>query len=185
MNILIAYASRTGSAARAARLLESELPGAVAVDLAKSSPDPSKFDAVILGSGIRFGRIERPLRSFLEKYWEILREMDKAIFVCNAIPEDEREILRSNFSLRFRNACILAESLGGEIDLAALSKKDRLLLKASRPQLVERIREGLLPAIDTKKAKTFAKNFLDAIDPPKLVYDSRTRRMVEVRKATV
>ena len=181
MNILIAYATRTGSTARAARLLESELPGAVAVDLSQSTPDPTDFDAVILGSGIRFGRIERPLRAFLERHWEALRDKDKAVFLCNAIPEEERKILRSNFSIRFRNDCVLAESLGGELDLGALSKKDRLLLKAAKPQLIERIREGLLPALDTDKIKAFAQTFLDAIDPPKLVYDRRTRRLVEVR----
>ena len=182
MKILIAYATRTGSTARAARLLENTLPGSVAVDLSKHTPDPSGFDAVILGSGIRFGRIEKPLRTYLEQNWDALRDMSKAIFVCNAIPEEERQILRSNFSIRLRNDCILAESLGGELDLGALSKKDRLLLKASKPLLVERIREGLLPALDIKKAKAFAKSFRDAIDPPKMVYDSRTRRMVEVRE---
>lgn len=180
MNVLIVYATRTGSAMRAARLLETALPESLAVE-AEAMQDPAPYDAVILGSGIWYGRILKSMQLYLERYWEALREKDKAIYICHALPEEERELLRANFSLRFRNACILAEGVGGDFDPERLSLRERVHLRIVKPQLFGTVREGLLPTLDTKKVKAFAKRFLDAADPPRLVYDSKARRLREVR----
>ena len=162
--------------------MQEHLPGAVRANLAEGFPEPSGYDAVILGSGIWFGKIGKPLRQYLTQYWEVLKEMDKAVFICHALPEETREILRANFSLQMRNSCILVESLGGELDPSRLSAVDRLRLKARKPQLLQMVREGLVPAIDVAKALEFAKTFRDTVDPPEVVFDQKTRRLVEVRQ---
>ena len=62
MKILIVYATRTGTAAKAAALLAEYFDGA-AVLISNKLPDPEGYDAVIFGSGIRNGGILPPFEN--------------------------------------------------------------------------------------------------------------------------
>jgi len=70
--VLIAYASKRGSARKAAEWIAAELgPIADIVDLKKSPPSSLKqYGTVVLGSGILAGKVYRPLQRFIGKHSE-------------------------------------------------------------------------------------------------------------------
>ena len=90
MKVLIVYATRTGTTERAARMLAGHFPGAHLCDLREENPDPSGYDIILFGSGIYFGRILKPLKIWLNEYWEVIRPKIKGVFICNAINELDR-----------------------------------------------------------------------------------------------
>lgn len=165
MKILIVYASRTGSAERAARILGDCFDDAYVADLGEGSPDPTGFDAVIFGSGIRFGRIHRPLRRWLERYWQVIRPMPKAVFICNALVEEAPAILKDNFSLNLRNSSIVVDTFGGEFDPDRLSFLERILYGPEIRRIAGRGGRELVPVILTDRIRIFAdevKYYLEA-----------------------
>lgn len=85
-SVLLVYGSWTGSAARVARQLHRELSLQgldVSAAPATSAPDPSGFDAVIVGSAVRSGAWHPAAMDWLKKYALRLRTKPLAVFsVC-------------------------------------------------------------------------------------------------------
>ncbi len=156
MKILIVYASRTGSAERAARILGDLFEDAYVANLGEGSPDPAAFDAVIFGSGIRFGRIHRPLRRWLEKYWQVIRPMPKGVFICNALVEEAPAILKDNFSLDLRNSSVVVDTFGGEFDPGRLTALERILYEPEIRRIAGRGGRELVPVLMTDRIRVFA-----------------------------
>ena len=74
MKLLIAYTSKNGVAKRCAEMLEKTLSKTAnidVVDLLVNTPDPSEYDAVVLGGSIRFGSFNKKLKVFLKNNKEI------------------------------------------------------------------------------------------------------------------
>ena len=60
MGTLILYATKSGATSECADLLAQKIK-CVADDLGKTVPDISSFETVIIGSGIRMGKIYKPV----------------------------------------------------------------------------------------------------------------------------
>jgi|GEM_PF-930306 len=178
MKVLIVYASEHGSTRKAAELLGRHFEDCEIVDLAEDQRDPSGYDAVIFGSGIRFGRIMKPLQLWLDAYWPVIRGMKKGLFICHAIEREAPRILRENFSLELRNGCVAAESFGGEFDEKSLAKKDVLLLKAAKRELLSRGARSFVPCIRTDRIEAFAQKFIEEMETDETVLSKSARRLV-------
>ena len=163
MRVLIVYATRTGSAAKAAELLAGYFSDARVSNLENENPNPNGYDVVIFGSGIRFGRILPPLERWLDQYWDRIRPMSKGVYICNALIDEAPKILRDNFSLQLRNSSIVVESLGGEFDPEKLSQKDRLMLKLKKKELLGRQIKSFVPCLLTDRIEAFAGESKDAV----------------------
>ena len=133
MRVLIVYATRTGSAAKAAELLAGYFSDARVSNLENENPNPNGYDVVIFGSGIR------------------------------ALIDEAPKILRDNFSLQLRNSSIVVESLGGEFDPEKLSQKDRLMLKLKKKELLGRQIKSFVPCLLTDRIEAFAGEIKDAV----------------------
>ena len=153
MRVLIVYATRTGSAAKAAELLAGYFSDARVSNLENENPNPNGYDVVIFGSGIRFGRILPPLERWLDQYWDRIRPMSKGVYICNALIDEAPKILRDNFSLQLRNSSIVVESLGG----------DRLMLKLKKKELLGRQIKSFVPCLLTDRIEAFAGEIKDAV----------------------
>ena len=171
MKVLIVYATRTGTTERAARMLAGHFPGAHLCDLREKSPDPSDYDIILFGSGIYFGRILRPLRNWLNEYWEVIRPKIKGVFICNALIDEVPELMRSNFSLELRNASVVVDSFGGEYSPKNLNAYERTRLKLTHKALLEGRVTELVPCILPDRVKAFADEIYDYLEIKGLKYE--------------
>lgn len=114
MRALILYASKSGASRECAELLWSRLEDCSICDMTRDLPDMEPYDMLILGSGIRMGKLYRPVRSFMRRNMKLLLSKNLAFYVCNAYPATLVKTIEANIPqpLRDRAACIV--SFGGK-----------------------------------------------------------------------
>ena len=97
MKTLIAYASKTGTAEKCARMLAERLPDATLCDLCKEKPDPGAYDQVIVGGGVRMGALHVDARQYLDgckPVYEVLPGWQMDIATCREyehLPSEARD----------------------------------------------------------------------------------------------
>lgn len=76
--VLIVYNTVSGSTADMAEIIRQELAGICYVELVpvSQSPDAGAYDAVIIGSPMRFGGLSRPVRKYISRNCKRLAETD-------------------------------------------------------------------------------------------------------------
>ncbi len=157
MKTLIAYAGKAGTTKRAAELLAKEFGNVDLCDLCKEQTDPGRYDLVIIGSAVRYGRVHKAVRTYLVKNWEVLKEKRKALFLCNAAMEQALRILQMNYSPELLNGCIAAESFGGTMDPECFRGFDKLVAKMYGRRLRKaRGMDAPMPSLSEERIKEFA-----------------------------
>jgi menaquinone-dependent protoporphyrinogen IX oxidase len=86
MKTLIAYASKGGATEEYARAISDVFKKADVVNLRKNSPDVKRYRNVIVGTGIRMGRVYREALRFLVKDFDGKRV---ALFISSLEPEKD------------------------------------------------------------------------------------------------
>ncbi|MGC9347489.1 MAG: flavodoxin domain-containing protein [Anaerolineae bacterium] len=139
--ILVAYSTAAGSTAEVAEAIGDAIEG-IEVDVrrARQVKDVSPYKAVILGSGIRAGRVYREALNFLERHQAALRQMPVAYFVvCLTMMEDteENRCEVEAYVDQMRQAAPQVEPVevglfGGKMDFKELSLPIRLIIKAMK-----------------------------------------------------
>ncbi len=115
MNILIGYATKSGAAKTCAELLEKEFPGCTVCDLGKEIPDINDFDIVIIGSGVRMGKIYKPVKNFIKSNITLLLSKNTAFYLCNAYPDTTKKAIEKNFPGKLVISAICIEAFGGKV----------------------------------------------------------------------
>lgn len=139
MKVLIAYATKTGTAASCAEQLGKELSNldVTLCDLRNETIAPDEFDVVILGSSVRFGRILPDMREYLKINAEILTKKAIGLFFCCALTS-ETEYYREHLypkELTQNAGCVM--TFGGTLTLKNASLRERFLLRMMRNRIVE------------------------------------------------
>jgi menaquinone-dependent protoporphyrinogen oxidase len=84
-NILVVYATKSGCTEGIAEQIANSLADTGAsVDLkrAKDKPDPSAYDAIVVGSGIRVGNWHKAAKEWVAENAETLQQKPLAFFTC-------------------------------------------------------------------------------------------------------
>jgi menaquinone-dependent protoporphyrinogen IX oxidase len=63
MRTLILFSTKSGASRECAELLATKIMVCSICDIAKSTPDIESFDTLIVGSGVRMGRIYKPAKN--------------------------------------------------------------------------------------------------------------------------
>ncbi|MCR5293617.1 MAG: flavodoxin domain-containing protein [Lachnospiraceae bacterium] len=155
MKVLIVYATRGGAAAKAAAFLASHFEKVIVRNLGRSMPDPTSYDLVIFGSGTHFGKIYIELEEWLDRYWKVLKKKPKAVFICNVFQEEETAILKSNFSEGMMKNAAAVGAFGGEFHSEKLTRKDKMLLRVKKKELLSPGLKELMPCLLTWKMERF------------------------------
>lgn len=164
MKILIAYTSVHGTTARCAEMLAEALVGKgdiTVVDMSKEAiPSPDGFDAVLLGSSVRFAKISKKLKGYIKAHMEVLNEKKCGIFLCCGIP-DEFEAYAKEQMPRGFSAKLGISHFGGELKPKQVKGIDKLFVSAMRKEITEHDFEdgtfkGVLPEILPENIKNFA-----------------------------
>lgn len=165
MDVLIAYAGKTGTTKKAAELLAKQFPRVTVVDLDKETPDPRRYEVVIVGSAIRIGRLMKPAKEYLINNWEVLQTKKLAVFICNAYLEQSEKILRENFSVEFRNQCLAVDTFGGEFHADRCKGFDKVFAKAYLNYLRKgQVGNTVQPVLMTDRIKIFGQNVREAAE---------------------
>lgn len=127
--ILLAYASKSGTAREAAERLAALLSSVELVDLSKEAPDLDAYDAVIIGSGIRMGALHKAAASFIEKNRDRLRDRKLAIYVTNSFSDSAMEFLEKAVPEDLRGHALWIGSVGGRLDMDSLKGFDKFVAK--------------------------------------------------------
>ncbi|KTD86516.1 flavodoxin domain-containing protein [Paenibacillus etheri] len=132
MKTIIIYTSKYGCTEKAAYLLKNQLGDeteVVNLMLAKE-PTLERYDTVILGGSIYYGKIQKQMTAFTSKY---INELDKkrvGLFICaGAKGEEATQELKSSFPEKLYNQSITKEVFGDEIYEEKMTVLDRLVLR--------------------------------------------------------
>ena len=127
MHVLIAYAGKMGTTAKAARLLADHFDeGATLRNLHdRIRADANRYEAVVIGTAVYRGKIDPDVRKWLIQNEKALQGKRKGIFLCNAFVEETPEIIAANFPAALLDDCSAVMSFGGEIPESGLTASDR------------------------------------------------------------
>lgn len=139
MKILIAYASKNGTARTCVERLTEQLRGmnVTVADLEKEAPDPEGYDTVVFGSSVYFGKLRPAAREYLEKHGETLTKKRLALFLCCGLTDEYEYYREKLFGQKLRDAAFLTLFFGGSLNPEGRSFIDRLLLRSMRSMLLE------------------------------------------------
>lgn len=119
MSTIIIYVSKSGATKRCAETLAKNISGSVLCDIQKDTPQIDDFDTVIIGSGIRMGKIYKPMDRFIKKNLSLLISKSTAIFLCNYYSETFLKAIENNIPKELSESVICIESLGGKKPFAS------------------------------------------------------------------
>ena len=159
MKVLIAYAGKTGTTERAAKLLGKRFSNVTLRDLTVGSPNPDDYDAVIVGSSIRMGTLHKDARRWLEDNWDVLKTKKFGCFICNGFVDQVPQLIQQNFSQELLDIAVCVDSFGGELNEKKLRGMDRIITK----MVVKSNRFGtdtFVTCIRTDRIEVFADAFL-------------------------
>lgn len=137
--VLIAYASKTGTARECVEILQSELKGMqiTVADLEKETPVIKDFDAVIFGSSIRFGKLRPAARAFLQAQEAELIKIPHGLFLCCGFGHDFEEYSEKRFSKELRESAFAVLNFGGRLKLEKARLAERYFLYRVRCSIRE------------------------------------------------
>ena len=155
MKTLIVYASKSGTAKQCAESLAGRLPNATLCDVTAEKPDPSGYDVVVLGGGVRMGRIHNELCRYAEGCKDILVGKRLGVFVTCGYDDLADKAMANSLPADVLAAAKVKMSFGGEMDLSRQKGfMDKMICKAS---LKEFKKNGLeLPRLYPKRYTKFA-----------------------------
>lgn len=163
MKAAVVYASRTGTAARCAKRLaerlEADLLEITGNSRRKSAwdfPDVTAYDAVILGGGIRMGRLPRELCRWTSHWESVLLQKQVGLFLCCCFENQAADYFRHNFSVPLREHACCSGCLGGELDPSSLRGTDRLVAGL----VLDSRGYASLPRLDLHRVDAYAHRFL-------------------------
>ncbi len=138
MKTLIVYTTKSGASRDCAELLASKINNCFICDLSKQVPDIGSFDMVILGSGVRMGKIYKPMKNFIENNMQVLLVKKTAFFLCNAYPDTWKKTVEKNIPKDLSDRAICIEPLGG-IPLFTSPKNGNWILSEHVDRLVQAV----------------------------------------------
>lgn len=124
--ILVAYASKSGTAAHCAALLAHRLHAAC-LDLTRETPDLSAYDTVIVGGSIRMGLLHKKAKLFMEEREAELLTKRLGFFVCCCLEKDLPQYFQQNILPSLRRQAVFCEGFGGQLDRKKLHGFDRCM----------------------------------------------------------
>lgn len=113
MKTIIIYATKSGASKKCAELLTTKLKDCSLCRLPEQVPDLYRYDTVILGSGVRMGKIYKPMKNFIEKNVDILLTKKTALYLCSVYPESLQKTITKNIPQKLIESTVCIESLGG------------------------------------------------------------------------
>lgn len=121
MDTVIVYGTNYGTSLKVAQTLGEQIAGAVELVDAKDivNIDLDTVDRLIIGCGIKIGKIPKELKVWLEKEQENISKKELYIYMCAGENEEDKikELFKVNFPEKILNNAKVTTCVGGEVDL--------------------------------------------------------------------
>lgn len=153
MKTIIIYTTKYGCAEKAAYLLKSKLGEETEVINLMYAKEPTldRYDTVILGGSIYFGKIQKEMSQYCIKHQTELSGKRLGLFICAGTKAELAvEELKSAYPEELYNKAVIKEVLGDEIYPNKLSLMDRFVLR----MIGQKNRNGA--GLSTEKLEKFA-----------------------------
>lgn len=139
MRILIAYATKSGTTAKAAQLLANELQKhtVTLANLAETAPVPGDFDYIVMGGPIRAGKVHPALRRYVKANEAAIAAVPHTLFVCCAYGEMLGDYLQMSYPASIRDTAEEMLNFGGELDVSKQKGWDKLITRMMRNSILE------------------------------------------------
>ena len=156
MNILVAYASKSGTTKEAAELLAQGLTchAVTLADLSETTPVPGDFEYIVLGGPIRMGKAHKALRRYLSRFDAELCAVPHTLFLCCSIPHQFEHYAEHTYSRELLQSAEEVLYFGGELNPSKQKGFDKLIVRMIRSSIEQSADEeddedavlpGLLP----------------------------------------
>lgn len=99
--------------------------------------DISKYDMLIIGSGIRCGKIYKRIDNFIKKNKYKLLRKDVAYFICCASEKKKDKYFNMNISEKLLNKSICYETFGGELNIKDTKGLNKILISCIKSKLLK------------------------------------------------
>lgn len=129
MNVLIAYAGKTGTTEKCAKILKVLVDNATLCDLTKEKPDINDYGCIIVGGSIRMGSLHKEAKKFIEKNKDGLKKKKCAFFICNCFTNNSQEYFTKNIPADLLPKALAMSSFGGEIHMDKYKGIDKVIMK--------------------------------------------------------
>ena len=132
MKAIIMYTSKYGCTEKSAYLLKTQLGEETEVVNLMHAKEPSldRYDTVILGGSIYFGKIQKEMTEYILKNQTELSDMRLGQFICaGAKREQAVQELKTSFPEELFNKAVAKEIFGDEIYAQKLSLMDKFVLR--------------------------------------------------------
>lgn len=137
MKVLIAYAGKTGTTEKCAKILKVLVDDSTLCDLTKERPDLDDYNCIVVGGSIRMGMLHKDAKRFIERNKEALKKKKCAFFICNCFKNQTQEYFENNIPFELREKALALSSFGGEINMDEYRGLDKVVMKAMENQLDE------------------------------------------------
>lgn len=94
--VAVVYSSKSGTTKICAEYIAAKIVGSQLINLNEELPDISNYDTVLIGSGIRMAKLYKPVKKFLTKNVQILKDKKAILFLSNFYPETVDKTLQKN-----------------------------------------------------------------------------------------
>ena len=137
MNILIAYATKTGTARELCTLLKTLLPNheVTLTDLAAEQPRVTDFDYVVLGAPVRFGKLHRAARAYIKENSKALAAVPHTLFLCCAFADQFENYAEMVYDKELLESADEVVYFGGDLNLSKQRGFDKLLVRMMRSSI--------------------------------------------------
>lgn len=129
MQTLILYATKSGATEECASMLAKKLKNCPTYNLEQTMPDITAFDMIIIGTGVRMGKIYKPVLNFIRQNSELLLTKTVAIYLCNAYPDTFQKAIDKNIPTELINHSVCIKSFGGKPPFTNPQKETWLNMK--------------------------------------------------------
>ena len=167
MKVLVAYSTKSGTTKKCANMLADrieEFADVVVCNLDGYDPGTMEYDAIVVGSSIRMGKIHKKARRYIAKNRVTFRVTPFAFFICNAYAEDSEKYIHKNLPRDLVELAVATDSFGGEFHPEGLKGSEKVAVN----MLVKNIEKtGRDIGIDEKAIDRFAKQIKIALKKSK------------------
>jgi menaquinone-dependent protoporphyrinogen oxidase len=131
MKTLIAYASKTGMTAKAARLLGEKIKNSDVKDIKHDAIDISAYDRIIVGGSVRMGQVNKAAATFVAKNKTTIMAKPHALFICNAIIDQAPDYIEKGFDTDVYDSALVTDTFGTELDPSKQKGLVKMIAKAA------------------------------------------------------
>lgn len=117
MKILVLYESKYGCTEDCAKYLANKLNHESKVINIKDfrMNDLQKYDFIVIGGSIYFGKIQKSIKLFCEQNMKLLLTKNIILFLCCTTPEQVNDFFKNNFPAQLLDHSMETINFGGEL----------------------------------------------------------------------